>query len=226
MDRRKLFVFDLDGTMFDTEIISYQCWRDVSARYGFKMGRDVFDLMLGRDNLRVRSTCENAFGPTYPYDRVCKEKVELQLEYYRTHDIPMKPGLLHILEYAKEQGILCAVASSSPRKLIEYLLKKTAIDSFFTVVQSGEEAAHGKPEPDIFLMACDKAGIAPEDALVLEDSESGILAAHAAGIPSVWIPDLVTIPEEVQQLAWQCCQRLDEVPARLEPNYGKTHMNG
>lgn len=124
MDRRKLFVFDLDGTMFDTEIISYQCWRDVSARYGFQMGRDVFDLMLGRDNLRVRSTCENAFGPTYPYDRVCKEKIELQLEYYRTHDIPMKPGLLHILEYAKEQGILCAVASSSPRKLIEYLLKR------------------------------------------------------------------------------------------------------
>ena len=96
MDRRKLFVFDLDGTMFDTEIISYQCWRDVSARYGFKMGRDVFDLMLGRDNLRVRSTCENAFGPTYPYDRVCKEKIELQLEYYRTHDIPMKPGIIHI----------------------------------------------------------------------------------------------------------------------------------
>lgn len=225
MDRRKLFVFDLDGTMFDTEIISYQCWRDVSARYGFHMGRDVFDLMLGRDNLRVRATCENAFGPTYPYDRVCREKIELQLEYYRTHDIPVKPGLFHILEYAKEQGILCAVASSSPRKLIEYLLKKTAIDSFFTVVQSGEEAAHGKPEPDIFLMACDNARVAPEDALVLEDSESGILAAHAAGIPSVWIPDLVTIPEEVQHLAWQCCQCLDEVPDLLEQNYGKTYMN-
>ena len=220
MDRRKLFVFDLDGTMFDTEIISYQCWRDVSARYGFTMGRDVFDLMLGRDNLRVRSTCEKAFGPTYPYDRVCKEKIELQLEYYRTHDIPVKPGLFPILQYAKEQGILCAVASSSPRKLIEYLLKKTAIDSFFTVVQSGEEAAHGKPEPDIFLMACDKAGIAPEEALVLEDSESGILAAHAAGIPSVWIPDLVTIPEAVQRLAWQCCRRLDDVPDLLEQSYG------
>lgn len=225
MDRRKLFVFDLDGTMFDSELISYQCWRDVSARYGFHMGRDVFDLMLGRDNLRVRSTCENAFGPTYPYDKVCKEKIELQLEYYKTHDIPVKPGLSHILQYARKEGIICAVASSSPRKLIEYLLKKTDIDSFFTVVQSGEEAVHGKPEPDIFLMACDKAHITPEEALVLEDSESGILAAHAAGIPSVWIPDLVTIPENVQRLAWNCCQSLDEVPDLLEREYSKTHMH-
>lgn len=219
MDRRKLFVFDLDGTMFDTEIISYRCWRDVSARYGFTMGRDVFDLMLGRDNLRVRSTCENAFGPTYPFEKVSVEKVELQLEYYKTHDIPVKPGLFTLLDYAKREGVLCAVASSSPKTLIEYLLKKTGIDSFFTVVQSGEEAPHGKPAPDIFLIACEKAHVAPKDALVLEDSESGILAAHAAGIPSVWIPDLVTIPEEVQKLAWKCCTSLEEVPPLLEQEH-------
>ena len=171
--------------------------------------------MLGRDNLRIRAICDDAFGPDCPYDDICREKVALQLEYYRSHAIPIKPGLLHVLRYAREEGIACAVASSSPRTLIEYLLDKTGVAPFFSVVQSGEEAAHGKPDPDVFLMACDKARVSPDQALVLEDSESGILAAHAAGIPSIWIPDLITIPKDVQDLAWTCCYSLEEVPGLL-----------
>ena len=215
MNIRKLLIFDMDGTMFDTEPISYRCWRDVSGRFGFDLDRSVFDRMLGRDNLRIRAICDGAFGTDYPYDDICREKVALQLEYYRSHAIPIKPGLLHVLHYAREEGITCAVASSSPRTLIEYLLEKTGVASFFSVVQSGEEAAHGKPDPDVFLLACDKARVSPDQALVLEDSESGILAAHAAGIPSIWIPDLITIPQDVQDLAWTCCHSLEEVPGLL-----------
>ena len=215
MSIRKALIFDMDGTMFDTEPISYRCWREISAHYGYDLDRSVFDRMLGRDNLRIRAICEDAFGRAYPYEDICREKVQLQLEYYRSHAIPIKPGLIHVLHYAREEGIPCAVASSSPRNLIEYLLEKTGTATFFSVVQSGEEAAHGKPAPDVFLMACDKAHVAPDQALVLEDSESGILAAHAARIPSIWIHDLITIPKEVQGLAWKCCRSLDEVPALL-----------
>ena len=63
MDIRKAIVFDMDGTMFDTEPISYHCWRDVSARHGFDLDRSVFNRMLGRDNLRIRAICDDAFGP-------------------------------------------------------------------------------------------------------------------------------------------------------------------
>ena len=218
MDRRKALIFDMDGTMFDTEPISYRFWREVSAHYGYDLDRTVFDQMLGRDDLRIRPLCEAAFGPDYPYETVCREKVELQMEYYRHNDIPLKPGLHKVLEYARREGLICAVASSSPREMIEYLLERHGLSSFFSVVQSGEEAPHGKPEPDVFLMACEKAGVQPETALVMEDSESGILAAHKAGIPSIWIPDLIDIDKAVQKLAWNICRSLSEVPELLEKN--------
>lgn len=180
MDRRKALIFDMDGTMFDTEPIFYRFWREISARYGYDLDRTVYDKMAGRDNVRTRSVCEEAFGPDYPYDKVCQEEVALQMDYYRHHDIPFKPGLCQLLDYARKEGLACAVASSSPRSMIEYLLERKGIASFFDVVQSGEEVPHGKPDPDIFLIACEKLGVRPETALVMEDSENGILAAHRA----------------------------------------------
>lgn len=215
MNKRKAMVFDMDGTMYDTEPISCRCWQEVAAKYGYTVEKSLFVKMLGRDNLRIRALCMDAFGPDFPYEEICAQKVKVQLHYYQTHDIPIKPGLKETLAYAKENGISCAVASSSPRQLIQYLLEKTKVADYFAVVQSGEEAKHGKPAPDIFLMACEKLGVRPEDALVLEDSETGVLAAHAAHIPVIWIPDLVTIPEDVQKLAYARCRQMTEVPALL-----------
>lgn len=93
MDRRKALIFDMDGTMFDTEPIFYRFWREISARYGYDLDRTVYDKIAGRDNVRTRFVCEEAFGPDYPYDKVCQEEVALQMDYYRHHDIPFKPGL-------------------------------------------------------------------------------------------------------------------------------------
>lgn len=131
MDRRKALIFDMDGTMFDTEPIFYRFWREISARYGYDLDRTVYDKIAGRDNVRTRFVCEEAFGPDYPYDKVCQEEVALQMDYYRHHDIPFKPGLCQVLDYARKEGLLCAVASSSPPSMIEYLLERKGIASFF-----------------------------------------------------------------------------------------------
>ena len=218
MEKRKALIFDMDGTMFDTEPISYRFWREISARYGYDLDRTVFDQMLGRDDLRIKPLCEAAFGPDYPYEKVVQEKVAAQMEYYKSHDIPFKPGLNQILEYARKEGLICRrrlLVSAGDDRVFTGTKRPC---SFFSVVQSGEEAPHGKPAPDVFLMACEKAGVQPETALVMEDSESGILAAHRAGIPSIWIPDLIEIDKEVQALAWHICQSLSEVPELLEKN--------
>lgn len=141
MEKRKALIFDMDGTMFDTEPISYRFWREISARYGYDLDRTVFDQMLGRDDLRIKPLCEAAFGPDYPYEKVVQEKVAAQMEYYKSHDIPFKPGLNQILEYARKEGLICAVASSSPREMIEYLLERNGLASFFGRPEWGRSAA-------------------------------------------------------------------------------------
>lgn len=139
MEKRKALIFDMDGTMFDTEPISYRFWREISARYGYDLDRTVFDQMLGRDDLRIKPLCEAAFGPDYPYEKVVQEKVAAQMEYYKSHDIPFKPGLNQILEYARKEGLICAVASSSPREMIEYLLERNGLASFFRSSRVGKK---------------------------------------------------------------------------------------
>ena len=208
-----IYIFDMDGTLFDTEPISYTAWQAVCRPRGYEIPETLFRSVIGMDNRRIIQLFSEFFGKDFPYEEIWKEKTAYQLEYYHTHPVPCKPGLMQCLEFAKTQGIQCAVASSSPRSQIEYLLEKANIASYFQIVQSGEDVVHGKPAPDIFLLVCQQAGVAPLNALVLEDSQNGILAADAAHIPSIWIPDLVQIAPEVQQKAWRICHSLADVPA-------------
>lgn len=209
-------IFDMDGTLFDTEPISYTAWQAVCRPRGYEIPETLFRSVIGMDNRRIIQLFSEFFGKDFPYEEIWKEKTAYQLKYYHTHPVPCKPGLMQCLEFAKTQGIQCAVASSSPRSQIEYLLEKATIAPYFQIVQSGEDVVHGKPAPDIFLLVCQRAGIAPENALVLEDSQNGILAADAAHIPSIWIPDLVQIAPEVQQKAWRICHSLADVPALFQ----------
>ena len=197
----KVFIFDMDGTMFDTEQII--CWRDVCREYGYELPEDLFRSVIGMDNRRIAAVFGRYFGPEFPYDPIREKKVADQLQYYREHIIPVKPGLRDILAYAKGRGSRCAVASSSPESQIRFLLEKAGVASYFSVVQSGEDVAHGKPAPDIFLEACRRAGAEPEQALV----------AH---IPSVFIPDIAPVSDDVAALAWRRCRTLADVPALLE----------
>lgn len=222
MNIPKLFIFDMDGTMFDTEQISYACWNAVCHEYGYDLPEDLFRSVIGMDNRRIADVFCHYFGPAFPYEAIREKKVANQLQYYKDNAVPVKAGLNSLLEYARAEGSLCAVASSSPESQICFLLEKTGIRSYFTVIQSGEGVAHGKPAPDIFLEACRRAGADPAQALILEDSQNGLMAAHAAHIPVIFIPDIAPVSEEAAALAWQRCSTLADVPLLFQEEHART----
>ena len=210
MGAKKLFIFDMDGTLFDTEPISAQIWKEVAKECGYTIPEGVLQAVIGMSYTGGKEVFLQEIGADFPFDSLCAEKIRRQNEWYNAHPVPVKPGVKEILNYAKRRGIPCAVASSSPLIQIEILLNKTGLREYFSHLQSGESIKRGKPYPDIFLAVCKHFDVKPQDALVFEDSENGLKAAEAGGIPAILVPDLAVIGESVAYKALYICDSLIE----------------
>lgn len=210
MGAKKLFIFDMDGTLFDTEPISAQIWKEVAKEKGYTIPEGVLQGVIGMSYAGGKEVFLQEIGEDFPFESLCAEKIRRQNEWYNTHSVPVKPGVKEILNYAKRRGIPCAVASSSPLIQIEILLNKTGLREYFSYLQSGETVKRGKPYPDIFLAVCRHFDVKPQDALVFEDSENGLKAAETGGIPVILVPDLAVIDEVAAHKALYICDSLIE----------------
>jgi sugar-phosphatase len=103
--------------------------------------------------------------------------------------VALKPGALHALSSCRERGLALAVASSSPRRLIEVAVDRLGLAAWFTVLHSGQEEAAGKPDPAVFLTTATLLGVDPGRCVVFEDSPAGVAAAVAAGMACVAVPE-------------------------------------
>ena len=207
----KLVIFDMDGLMFDTEAIGFRAYEEVGEEWGLSTSFDFYQTLIGVDK---RDTCKK-------YRQLYGEDMDAELFYRQIGDriqeimdregIPMKPGLLPLLDAIEEANIPKIIASSTGQEGIRSYLKRCGLDDRFKDTISSEQVKSGKPHPDIFLAACRKMGTEPEDALVLEDSPAGICAAHSGNIPVIAIPDLKEIPEEVRELCIMVGETLEDV---------------
>lgn len=207
----KLIIFDMDGLMFDTEAIGMRAYEEVGKEWGLPTGKDIYLTLIGLDK---RDTCEK-------YRQLYGEDMDAELFYRQVGDrieeimerdgIPMKPGLLPLLNAIEEAEIPKIIASSTGQEGIRSYLKQCNLDDRFENTISSDQVKRGKPYPDIFLAACRKMGTAPEDALVLEDSPAGICAAHEGNIPVIAIPDLKEIPEEIREMCIAVEETLEDV---------------
>lgn len=115
--------------------------------------------------------------------------------------LELKPDIVTLLQWIRRQGLKAAVASSTRSDIVERYLEGAGIRKYFSVIVGGEMVERSKPEPDIFLKAAHLCGLKPEQAVVLEDSENGVRAAVAAGIPVICVPDLKMPEDEVRRMA-------------------------
>lgn len=210
-------LFDQDGTLLDTETLSFKAWEGVADRCGVRVPDDVILSFTGSPAARVLATIREALpgqldGPGQPTG---EELMALHAQVWRemrvSGPVPLKgddlPGMLAALS---ARGIKLAVGSSSPREAVEENLGRADILKHFDALVCGAEIEHGKPAPDIYLKAAEKLGCAPEECLVVEDAPNGIRSGLAAGMDVAVIPDLVAVP---QDLACQCImlEKIDQV---------------
>lgn len=191
-------IFDCDGLMFDTETISTQCWRAVAQRHNIVLDDEFFYKIIGSGKKNFAEVMVD-HQDLLPYmEEIRANRVSTIMEAAKKIGSINKKGLVELLDYLDLNHYKKAVASSSHRSYVENLLSSIGRDTQFDGIVCGDEVVHGKPDPEIFLTAAKKAGIAPENCVVLEDSKFGILAAKAAGMHSVFIYDMVQPDTQMQ----------------------------
>lgn len=181
-------IFDLDGVLVDTEI----WWDEVRHAFATGHGRawtlDDRAAVMGANSRQWSATMAERLRLATPPGEIEREIVEAMVRRYRSSPPPLVAGADAVVR--RLQGdIPLAVASSAHPDVIAAALRSVRLADAFSVVLSSDEVEHGKPEPDVYLEAARRLGEAPDACLVVEDSRNGIVAAKAAGMTAVLVPN-------------------------------------
>ena len=189
-------IFDMDGTLLDTQKIFIPAWEWAGENQGIKdLGKDLPNV-CGM-NINGWSAYLEEHYPTLDVDRFNKEMrayVEEKLV------VRFRRGGRELLTYLKQRGIKVGLASGSSRKSVDHHLKEVGISDYFDATVAGNEVTKGKPFPDVFLLTAEKMGVLPQDCYVFEDSVNGVKAAVAAGMKCIGFPDIAEFPEDIRKL--------------------------
>lgn len=178
--------------MVDTETPDYETWQAVYAEHGAELPLGRWATYVGTSAPRFDPYAELERQIGRPIDRAAL-RADRQARYDSiAHALPLLPGVLDALDTCAARGLPIAVASSSPRWWVEGHLARLGLRSRFGAVKTADDVARTKPEPDLFLAACDAISIAPAAALAIEDSPNGALAAARAGLYCVVVPNTIT----------------------------------
>ena len=208
-------LFDMDGLMLDTEQMCNQAWHEAAIELGTRMEEAVLANMIGLNHERCLDYL--ATLPAYAHYLPALPELNRQKYLHKLHhgDIPLKLGIVALLDWLTEKGIQRAVGTATESPLAKLKLARTGLDHYFEHIVTVCDVKHSKPAPDIYLEAARRVGKAPAQCLVLEDSPLGAQAALAAGMTVIVIPDLALPPANIQKQALAVCKDLFEAKALI-----------
>jgi HAD superfamily hydrolase (TIGR01509 family) len=180
-------IFDLDGTLVDSEPNYYEASRRLLAEHGIAFTWQDNEQYVGISTWETLGAWQERYGITAPRIELLGELNHRYLELARTATRTY-PEMRKFVELLAGAGVPMAVASGSSPEAIEAILAGTGLDAYLRTTVSADEVAHGKPAPDVFLEAARRLGADPADCVVLEDAAPGAAAAHAAGMRCIAIP--------------------------------------
>ena len=201
-------VFDMDGVLVDTEHLWDEVREQLTDEWGGRYTPEAQEAMMGMSSPEWSRYLHETVGLREPPDVINAEVVRRMLARYE-EELPVVDGAREAVERLHDDGFTLAVASSSNRELIDAVLRRLEVETLFAATVSSEEVARGKPAPDVYLEAARRLDLAPDRCAAVEDSASGIRAAHAAGMRVLAYPNRHYPPRD------EVLERADVVLASL-----------
>lgn len=202
-------IFDMDGILIDSERQSNEGWLWAAGQLGVDMPMWLIDSFKGAPAELCCKFFDDYYKGVIDYWEAKELRTRHVYKIRETEGIPVKKGVKDIFEYIRNNGLKCAVATSTRRESAEKTLHEIGVWDYLDAVVYGDEVERGKPEPDIFLRAAKAIGVNPSEAVVVEDSINGIKAGYAADMRVVHIPDTIAIDDDIRKLTYMVCADLN-----------------
>ncbi len=194
----KTVIFDMDGTLIDTEKYYRRFWKEAFAFYGMELTDEQALSLRSLGSPYSAPFLRSIFGPELDVEKVRAKRRELMEAHLEKVGIALKPGALEILKYLKEQGIPTAVATATEPVRAKKYLTELGLYEYFDDVVSATTVSRGKPAPDVYAYTCKQLDKKPSECMAVEDSPNGVMSAYRAGCKVVYIPDQKDETKELQ----------------------------
>jgi HAD superfamily hydrolase (TIGR01509 family) len=209
----KAVIFDMDGVMIDSEPLWEKTERILLARRNIDYSPEYRDLIVGLNQRDSGKLLRDTFSLGESVDEIISERIDILTSIYE-EELELVPALTPLLEALRPRGYLLAVASSSPLRVISFVLDMFSLRPYFDAVVSGECTENGKPHPDIYLHTADRLSVRPQECVAIEDSINGVRSATGAGMYCIAIPDK-RLSREAFEKAHLILESMDELNPRL-----------
>jgi HAD superfamily hydrolase (TIGR01509 family) len=204
-------ILDFDGLILDTETPIFQSWREIFERYGCEFTLEAWAESIGRspDSYDRCDLLEECVG--HSVDRDAIHQAQRRREAALISEQPVLPGVLETIRATKRLELKLGIASSSSRDWVLGHLARFGLDCQFDSIRCADDVEHAKPEPDLYLAVLSALALEADEAVALEDSPNGVMAAKRAGLFCIAVPNALTVQLPLDQADWKL-RSLAEIP--------------